>query len=88
MNFIGLNESENNLIQAIGDNFDQQSFSQHGKLQTHSMALLITHSDSDRNEKNKDKLEVVPRLSKSEMTQQIPYAIVLGILVQRSLFHQ
>ena len=39
------------------------------------MALLITHSDSNRNEKNKDELEVVPRLSKSEMTQQIPYAI-------------
>ena len=75
MNFIGLNEGENNLIQARGDNFDQQIFSQNGKLQTHSMALLITYSDSDRNEKNKDELEVVPRLSKSEMMQQITYAI-------------
>ena len=75
IDLVGLNEGETNLIQAIGDNFDQQIFSQNGKLQTHSMALLIAHSDSHRNEKNK---ELVPRLSKSEMTKEIPYSIDVG----------
>ena len=42
------------------------------------MALLMTHSvtDEDRNENVRE--EPVPRLSKSEMTQQIPYDIEVG----------
>lgn len=75
MDTIGLKKSENGLIQGVGDNFDQQISSQNGKVQTHSMALLMTHSDDKRDENEK---ELTPRISKSEMTQQIPYVIEVG----------
>ena len=76
MDLNGLRKGENSLIQAVGDNFDQQIFSQNGKLQTHSMALLMTHTDDNRDKDIRE--ELVPRLSKSEMTLQIPYVIEAG----------
>ena len=58
MDINGLKKSEKSLIQGIGDNFDQQIFSQNGKLQTHSMVLLMTNSDhdDDRNQIDKQQL--------------------------------
>ena len=40
----GLKSEIDDMIQGVGDNFDQQICSQNGKLQTHSMALLITQT--------------------------------------------
>lgn len=61
------------LIQGVNHNFDQ-IFSQNGKLQTHSMALLMTNTDANkRNEIFTE--EIVPQISKSAMTQEIPYVI-------------
>ena len=74
MDLNGLKIGENSLIQGLGDNFDQQIFSHNGKLQTHSMALLMTHTDNNGNENVRED-ELVPRITKSEMTQQIPYSI-------------
>ena len=34
------------MIQSIGDNFDQKIASQNGKIQTHSMALLLAQPDT------------------------------------------
>ena len=56
MDLNGLRKGENSLIQAVGDNFDQQIFSQNGKLQTHSMALLMTHTDDNRNKDVREEL--------------------------------
>ena len=67
MDIIELEKSEDGLIQGVGDNFDQQICSQNGKIQTHSMVLLMTHSDYKRDENSTD--ELTPRISKSEMTQ-------------------
>ena len=74
MDFKGLKKSDNTLIQAIGDNFDQQIFSQNGKLQTHSMALLMTNTDTN-NRSEITREELVPQISKLAMTQEIPYVI-------------
>ena len=73
MDITGLKKNEKSLIQGVGDNFDQQIFSQNGKLQTHSMALLMTNSDHDDDRNQIDKQQLIPQLLKSEMTQQIPY---------------
>ena len=45
---------KNGLIQVVGDNFDHQICSQNEKIQTHSMALLITHSDDKRDENERE----------------------------------
>ena len=37
------------------------------------MALLITNSDHDDSRNQTDKQQLIPRLLKSEMTQQTPY---------------
>ena len=42
MNLTGSKREVHSLIQGVGDNFDQEICSQNGKLQTHSMALLMT----------------------------------------------
>ena len=73
MNFTGLKREVDSLIQGVGDNFDQEICSQNGKLQTHSMALLMTRSD-DKQSKD-DMEELIPRLAMSDMAQQIPYDI-------------
>jgi len=65
MNLTELKREVNGLIQGVGNNFDQ--------LQTHSMALLVTQTDD--NKKSQDEEETLPRLTKSEMTQHIPYDI-------------
>lgn len=74
LDIIGLKKGKNGLIQGVCDNFDQQICSQNGKIQTHSMALLMTHSD----DKGDESEIFTPRLSKSEMTQQIPYVTEVG----------
>lgn len=73
MDLTGLKREVNGLIQGVGDNFDQQICSQNGKLQTHSMALLMTQTNVKKNQDEEE--ETVPRLTKSEMAQQIPYDI-------------
>ena len=57
------------LIQGVGDNFDQEICSQNGKLQTYSMALLMTRSDDKRSQDDME--ELIPRLAMSDMAQQI-----------------
>ena len=57
MDLTGLTKSDNTLIQGIGDNFDQQIFSHNGKLQMHSIALLMTNTDVDKRTE-----EFVPRI--------------------------
>ncbi len=73
MNLTGLKKEVDCLIQGVGDNFDQEISSQNGKLQTHSMALLMTQSDDKRSQDNIE--ELIPRLAMSDMAQQIPYDI-------------
>ena len=46
MDLSGLKSEVDGMIQGVGDNFDQQICSQNGKLQTHSMALLMTQTQS------------------------------------------
>ena len=67
----GLKSGEDCLVQGVGDNFDQQISSQNGKVQTHSMALLMTQTERKGNQSDAETL--IPRLSKSEMTKEIPY---------------
>ena len=45
MDLTELTKEVDSLIQGVGDNFDQEICSQNGKLQTHSMDLLMTQSD-------------------------------------------
>ena len=73
MNLTGLKREVHSLIQGVGDNFDQEICSQNGKLQTHSMALLMTQSDDKRSQDDME--ELIPRLAMSDMAQQIPYDI-------------
>ena len=58
MHLTGLKSEVGGLIQGVGDNFDQQISSQNGKLQTHSMALLMTQTDSNRNQDDRE--EFIP----------------------------
>ena len=73
MDLTGLQREVDSLIQGVGDNFDQQICSQNGKLQTHSIALLMTQTDDARKQDNKE--DRIPRLAKSDMVRQIPYDI-------------
>ena len=73
MNLTRMKREVDSLIQGVGDNFDQEICSQNGKLQTHSMALLMTRSDDKRSKDNME--ELIPRLAMSDMAQQIPYDI-------------
>ncbi len=70
MDLAGLKREIDSLIQGVGDNFDQEISSQNGKLQTHSMALLMTRSDDKQSQDDKE--ELIPRLSMSDMARQIP----------------
>ena len=70
MNLTGLKREVHSLIQGVGDNFDQEICSQNGKLQTHSMALLMTRSDDKRSQDDME--ELIPRLAMSDMARQIP----------------
>ena len=72
MDLSGLKSEVDGMIQGVGDNFDQQICSQNGKLQTHSMALLMTQTHKC-NQNVPEKL--IPRLAKSDIVQQIPYDI-------------
>ena len=45
MDLAGLVKNANELVQGVGDNYDQEIASQNGKIQTHSMALLLTQND-------------------------------------------
>ncbi len=56
MHLTGLKSEVDDLIQGIGDNFDQQISSQNGKVQTHSMALLLTQTASNRSQDDKEEL--------------------------------
>lgn len=69
MDLAGLQDASHGLVQSVGDNFDQEIFSQNGKLQTHSMALLLTQVE---NSKRDDEI-TIPRLPKSEMSKEVPY---------------
>lgn len=70
----GLVSNSNNIVQAVGDNYDQEIASQNGKIQTHSMALLLTQSDKNA-DANDDHETMIPRLPKSKMTNPIPYDV-------------
>ena len=56
MDTVGLNNSNSGLLQGVGDNFDQQICSQNGKIQTHSMALLMTQSDYEGDDSKAEEL--------------------------------
>ena len=87
MNLTGLKREIDSLIQGVGDNFDQEICSQNGKLQTHSITLLMTRSDDKRTQDDME--ELIPRLAMSDMAQQIPYDTLkfAVIQVQRSKHH-
>ena len=72
MDLSGLNSEVDGMIQGVGDNFDQQICSQNGKLQTHSMALLMTQTHKCKQNVTE---KLIPRLAKSDIVQQIPYDI-------------
>ena len=63
----GLTKEVDSLIQGVGDNFDQEISSQNGKLQTHSMALLMTQSDDKQSQDNME--ELYSRLALSDMAK-------------------
>ena len=67
MDLTGLTKEVDSLIQGVGDNFDQEICSQNGKLQTHSMALLMTQSDDKQSQDNME--ELFPRLAMSDMAK-------------------
>lgn len=78
VDFTGLRSDMDSLIQGVSDNFDQQIHSQNGKLQTHSMALLLTQTNElNENNSQDNEEEHIPRLEKSEISQQIPYNIAI-----------
>lgn len=72
----GIKISENGLVQSVGDNFDQDISSQNGKIQTHSMALLLTQQDFIASLDNDQReLVKIPRLKNSELGSEIQYEL-------------
>lgn len=61
----------NGLVQGVGDNFDQDISCQNGRIQTHSMALLLTQQEFGASVNEEHELKI-PRLRKSEMGNEIP----------------
>lgn len=61
----------NELVQGVGDNYDQDIASQNGKIQTHSMALLRTQNDTKADHDHGALM--ILRLTRSEMSKEIPY---------------
>ena len=66
-----ISNAEDGLVQIVVDNFDADIASQNGKLSTHSLAVLLTQPDVDTYSKDLS----IPRLKKSEMTQEIDYQL-------------
>ena len=68
----GLNKYSGEFIQAVADNFDQEISSQNGRIQTHSMAVLLAQNegDSDQGVANS-----VPRIPLSNMKEEVPYEV-------------
>ena len=65
-------DSQEGLVQAVGDNFDRDIHSQNGKRSTHSMAMIITQNQSGT------KTEVtptIPRIKKADMKTPIEYEL-------------
>ena len=61
----------NGLVQGVGDNIDQDISSQNGRMQTHSMALLLTQQGLEASVDKEDELEI-PRLRKTKIRNEIP----------------
>ena len=70
MSLEGLCSRTQGMIQGLGDNFDQDIASQNGKIQTHSMALLMTQVQKSDFE---DDGSTIPRLKKSELGKEIAH---------------
>ena len=68
----GLNKYSGEFIQAVADNFDQEISSQNGRIQTHSMAVLLAQNegDSDQGVANS-----VPRIPLSKTKEEVPYEV-------------
>ena len=68
----GLDKNSGVFVQAVADNFDQEISSQNGRLQTHSMALLLA-----QNETNSDQCidASIPRIHLSKMRDEVPYEV-------------
>ena len=58
------------LLQTVGDNFDASISSSSGLMQTHSMALIITHENASTRE-CQDTNKWITRLGKSEVKDNI-----------------
>ena len=68
-------QGDDELIQTLADNFDADISSQNGKLQTHSLAMVIAQPTTSTTNVNQNNTETIPRISKAEMSKPSEYEI-------------
>ena len=68
----GLNKNSGKFIQAVADNFDQEISSQNGRIQTHSMAILLAQNEGDSDQ---DVADSIPRIPLSKTKEEVPYEV-------------
>ena len=69
----GISNADHGLVQVIVDNFDADISSQNGKQSTHSLAVLLTQSQTVEEETPKN--DKIKRIHKDDMSKEIPYDV-------------
>ncbi|KAH3748036.1 hypothetical protein DPMN_182473 [Dreissena polymorpha] len=69
-NLCAISDSNAGMIQTVVDNFDADISSQNGKVSTHSLAMLMTQSESSSSD-DIDVSETIQRTPKSDMAKPI-----------------